>query len=220
MQLLAVFVTGILIATQPREVFPVDTGSDWSFAVHQDTTLDKQLAYEMLMNDNNNNMWDKVLPQQSERTFRFKGEELEIIYKGNCFTPSNLASIRTFENQLYTSTAYQSICALNASTGTCRTPHSLIRFFDSSYLQYYDSSALTRANDTTKPLYAGDVNFESIADIIETTFRADGQSTESRVMAAGNPDIKKILDYNLGRSGTGTASVSLVPMHVGMRVLP
>lgn len=204
MHLFAVFVTGILIGTDPRAVFPVDNGPDWSYSVRDDTTLDKQLSYELIQDDHANDMWAQVLPQQSERSFRFKGEEIEIIYQGGCFTPTNLASIKSFEDELYSSAAYQSICALNTTSGTCKTPHSVVRFFDASYLSYFNATTLTRANDPSRPLFDGDPNYEAITDIIDTSFRADGQSTESRILASGNPDIKKILDFNLGRSGTGT----------------
>lgn len=178
-------------------ILPLDLGPRWSYSVAGSDTNDRQVQFETMLNDEGLNMWENILPVQSTRSVEFRGQNIEIIYEGSCFTRDNLASIRVFETLLYNSSGYQLVCQLDENS-QCKLPKSPLRFFDGSYEIFFPNITDTGGNS----IFRDDSDFNRVQEIItDTVFFADGRSSKDSIRLQGDPDIKKILDYHVGRPG-------------------
>lgn len=196
LHMLGIVITLILWGTG-TSVFPLDSSAKWTYAVSNTDTADKHRQYETIIGDTGLNMWEKILPRQLHMSVEFKDQNIEVIYEGDCFSRGNLASIKLFEDRVYADTRYQTSVCWKGSDNVCKKPKSPLRFFDGSYEAYFGD--ITNGGGR---IFRNDTDFNRIAEIIsETAFYADGRSTKDTLRDQGDPDIKKILDYHIGRPG-------------------
>lgn len=207
-QILGILVSAILIGTDSNGIFPYDNGARWKYDVKGSEISMRNDAWFAMTSDVSNNYWERNLPIQQSQSYEFTSEGLEVIYKGSCFDKTNLASMRVFENALMNLSGYEKICRWDYGANACSKPKSILRFFDASYLQYF--SNLTQSNTKSELLFANDPNFERISGITQTIYHADGDSDQAYIQNAGNPDIRKILNFHIGRPNIGTGVVYLL----------
>jgi len=74
---------------------------------------------------------------------------------------------------------------------------SVIRFFDGSYENTFPNIV----DSSGRKIFRADLNFSRVAEILDTAFLANGHSDKESMILAGNPDVKKILNYHIGRPG-------------------
>lgn len=206
--LVAVLVTAILVGVHYMEYT-----KEFSFDVRGANEVEKGNAWLAMQADGRNDFLSTVFPDQGTRTV--EAMPLQLIYEGNCLTAANLASIRTLENSLAALSGYQnSICQLesNGGSGTqCRPARSILRFFDGSYEGY---NVVKSGLNVFRP----DPGFSRIAEIISVAESANGNSADSDVVAAGNPNLKIFLEYALGdySASSGTAGRCRTQVYSGL----
>ena len=105
--------------------------------------------------------------------------------------------MRETEQKLLASEKYKTKLCLLKSSGDCQKPRSVLRFFDGTYEGFNVNDSATGLN-----IFRIDANFERISQIIGTAWEADGTVVDAgNIKNAGNPNIKVILQYNLGKGG-------------------
>ena len=191
-------VTLILFASG-QSVFPSDY-EDFSYRLDDSNLTKRDDSWNAMERDRSNTMWSRTLPNQAERSVSFDGQQLEVIYRGSCFSKENLASIRTFETSLAEQEAYKSkICALegfNSSTvkfgastsgvadndfapsnvSTCRNMTSIQRLFDGTFeLALNETTGLPFKDDDGQNTFRPDPSFDRINKIVTTAFAATGK---------------------------------------------
>jgi hypothetical protein len=198
LHLVGVVITLILWGTGV-DVFPLDVSPNWPYAVSNTDTADRHRQYQTIMGDTGLNMWEKILPKQPHMSVEFRDQNIEVIYEGDCFARANLASMKEFEDRIYNSTKYQTSVCWKGADNLCKKPKSPLRFFDGSYASYFPNITAGTGGEL---VFRADDHYNRIKEIItDTAFYADGRSTKDTIREQGDPDIKQILDYHIGRPG-------------------
>ena len=201
-----------------EDALEMDTGIEWSYRLRGSNITDRDDGWNAMVQDKPNTMWAQALPNQAERATNFDGQELEIYYKGSCFTQANLASMQAFENELinhshadicnlerYTDGANTHIAtatvgvnatmphASTAAGSSCRKPTSVLRLFDGTYEKALDldGKQILDGGSLRLPTFRPDPTFGRIKSILQTAFRNDGATN-------GGTDLKILLQYAVG----------------------
>lgn len=178
---------GILVATDTHNLFNTQF-SGFPYDIRGDDTTLRDQAFEAMVGDANNDMFEKMLPTQDERTFL--GEPVQVIYESdfNCLTPSNLQSMKLLEDAAVGLDSFNNtLCQLES--GVCRLPRSILRFFDGTFA-------------SRDSIFIADPTFSRISQIIGHAF----DSTSS-------PDIRSILSYHIGTGKPSTLTPPLISVY-------
>jgi hypothetical protein len=158
-----------------------------------DDLFRKDSLWNAVQSDPSNNLWVNKLPTRSLRSVETMPTQLIYHSSSNCLTKSNLYAIFLLEKQLMNTSSYANQLCLLQSNGLCRPPRSILRFFDGTYSGYniLDGGGFN--------IFRPDPSFDRISDIIATAFDANGQSDSTNLIAVGQPDLRSILNYVIGK---------------------
>ena len=125
-------VTGILYLIG-YDILPADF-TQVPLNLEHDVTKLRSDAWKFARDDPRVTINPIAVGRQKERESRY--DVLELVYKskdGNIFTKENLKLIQDTEDELFSNNVYQNKLCQVLGDGRCRTPMSIMRFFDGSY---------------------------------------------------------------------------------------